>query len=54
MTLQVEMDTLDKDEFLIRCRKYHKTGSEVVRELIKNWMATHPDLQKQRMRPAVE
>jgi len=54
MTLVVEMDDLDKEDFMIRCRRNKTSASAVVRSLIVTWMRDHPDTQKLRMKPAID
>lgn len=50
----VEMEELDKEEFMIRCRRNKTSASAVVRSLIVTWMREHPDSPKTRQKPAVE
>lgn len=54
MALNVEMDTYDKNEFIIRARQHNTTASKVVRELIKKWMTEHPDSPKTKQRLAID
>jgi nitrogen fixation protein len=54
MALTVEMESYDKEEFIIRARRQHTDASKVVRELIKKWMLEHPDSPKTKQKPAVE
>jgi len=53
MTLVVEMDDLDKEEFMIRCRRRKTDASKVTRELIKKWMKENPDTPKIRQPASV-
>ena len=54
MPLVVGMPDLDKDEFIVRARRKNTTASEVVRELIKKWMAENPEFTKTRQKPSIE
>lgn len=48
------MPSIDKDDFIIRCRRKNTTASAVVRSLIKKWMAENPEFTKTRQKPAIE
>jgi hypothetical protein len=54
MALNVEMDTYDKEEFIIRARQHHTNASTVTRNLIKKWMSEHPDSPKTKQRLAID
>jgi hypothetical protein len=54
MPLVVKMNDLDQKDFMIRCRINDTSASAVVRELIKQWMSNHPEMQKTRQKLAVD
>jgi hypothetical protein len=54
MPLVVEMNDLDKEEFMIRCRRNKTNASVEVRLMIAEWMKTHPDMPKIRQKPSVD
>jgi hypothetical protein len=54
MPLIVEMDDLDKKEFMIRCRRNDTNASVEVRKMISEWMKSNPDMPKVRQKPSVD
>jgi hypothetical protein len=53
MPLVVDMPSMDKDEFIIRCRRKNTTASAVVRALTKAWMDANPEYEKTKQKPLI-